>query len=244
MGISIDAPCCRNQYVILQSGSCMMAESASGWAELLLKPSLLHSDLELLLYAWMSVYIDLRHTWGPESAQRLVTCRYDLQFPAVEFTREVAKGGLVSSCTKYVQPREEWRTSIPLFMQEIMSWLTAFNQSSSLLKMAKAPLCQGDSIISPGTYLILLLGPLFFVSNCWWNQSICWAYPGSGLVSVAEEQSQDNFLKTIGVERGSLNHFPVETTQLCWFTSVQNDRVFSFAQLFSDCQDCINMRVQ
>lgn len=50
--------------------------------------------------------------------------------------------------------------------QEIMPWLTAFNQSSALLKMEKAPLCQGDGIISPGTYLILLLGALFFVSNC------------------------------------------------------------------------------
>lgn len=52
------------------------------------------------------------------------------------------------------------------FSQEIMSWLTAFNQSSALLKVEKAPLCQGDGIISPGTYLILLLGPLVFVSNC------------------------------------------------------------------------------
>lgn len=48
-----------------------------------------------------------------------------------------------------------------MLVQEIMSWLTAFNQSSALLTTEKAPLCQGDGIISPGTYLILLLGPLF-----------------------------------------------------------------------------------
>lgn len=105
-------PCCSNQCVIFQSGSCTLAKGPSGWAELLVRLFLLHSDLDLPLYVWMSVYVDLRYTWGPEYAQRLVTYRYNLQFTAMEFAREVAKGGLDSSCTKYVLPREEWRTSI------------------------------------------------------------------------------------------------------------------------------------
>jgi len=47
-----------------------------------------------------------------------------------------------------------------------MSCLSAFNQSSALLEMEKDPSCQGDGVTSPGTYLILLLGPLVYVSNC------------------------------------------------------------------------------
>ena len=67
---------------------------------------------------WAAAAVSVRRSeahWGPESAQKLVTCRYDLMFTAVGFAREVAEGVLVSSCTKYVLPREEWKTSISLF---------------------------------------------------------------------------------------------------------------------------------
>ena len=81
------------------------------------------------------------------------------------FAREVAEHGLVPSSTKYVLPREEGRQASLFFNQEIMSWLSALNQSSALLEMEKNPSCQGDGVISPGTYLILLLGPLFQIVN-------------------------------------------------------------------------------